>query len=110
LRQAPEPSQLPSFPHEAAKASVHWLSGSCPAGTTLHVPSLPGSAHDWQVPVQAVAQQKDWLQLPDTHSAPVAQGALLDFLPQTMALHVFGLEHSVDTVHEDRQAPAPPQT
>jgi hypothetical protein len=113
LRQAPEPSQVPSFLHDADPASVHWLVG-VPAGTNLHVPRLPASAHDWQVPVQAVAQQVDWLQFPCTHSAPVMQDAPSDFLPQTLivegagrGLQVFGLTQSVLDVHEARHAVAP---
>jgi hypothetical protein len=87
---------------------VHWLSGSVPAGMTLHVPALPESAHDWQVPVQAVAQQVDWLQFPEAQSTPAAHAEPLDFLPQTFALQVLGLKHSVFIVHEARHAPAPP--
>lgn len=110
LRHAPEPSHVPSLPHEGDPASVHWLSGSVPAGTTLHVPRLPASAHDWHVPVQAVAQQMSWLQFPDAQSTPAAHVAPLDFLPQTLALHVFGLRHSGFVVQELRHAPVAPQT
>jgi hypothetical protein len=110
LRQAPEPSHVPSVPHDGASWSVHWLSGSVPAGTTLQVPKLPASAHDWHVPVQAVAQQMSWLQFPDAQSMAAAHAAPLDFLPQTLALHVFGLRHSGFVVHELRQAPLVPQT
>ena len=55
--QAPAPLQKPLLPQLAAPASVHWLSGSWPAGTLVQVPMLLGSAHDWQAPVQAVLQQ-----------------------------------------------------
>ena len=56
-RQAPAPSQVPSLPQLAAPSSAHWLSGSVPAGTSMHRPSLPAIAHERQVPVHAVAQQ-----------------------------------------------------
>jgi hypothetical protein len=45
-RQAPLPLQKPSVPQAAAPLSVHWFSGSCPAGTFVHVPTVPVSAHD----------------------------------------------------------------
>jgi hypothetical protein len=114
LRQAPEPSQVPSVPHEGLPASVHWLggTGACPAGITLHVPRLPGRAQDWQVPVQAVAQQTDWLQFPCRHSLPFAQAAPSDFFPHCRAaLHTLGLRHSVEAaVHDVKHAPAAPHT
>ena len=37
------------------------------------VPALPPSAHDWQVPVQALVQQTFCWQKPEAHSAAVAQ-------------------------------------
>jgi hypothetical protein len=107
LRHAPEPSHAPSLPHEAKPASVHWLMGSVPAGTNLHVPWLPPSAQDWQVPVQAVAQQVDWLQFPCTHSVPKVQAAPSDFLPHTPPLQVFGLTQSLLPAHIVRQIPVP---
>ena len=45
-RQPPEPSQNPSVPQLADPWSVHWFSGSWPAGTLVHVPTVPASAHD----------------------------------------------------------------
>jgi len=56
-RQPPAPLQKPSVPQLDAPWSVHWFSGSRPVGTLVHVPRLPASAHDWQVPAQALAQQ-----------------------------------------------------
>jgi hypothetical protein len=43
---APAPLHAPSVPQLVAPWSAHWFSGSCPAGTFEHVPSLPGTAHD----------------------------------------------------------------
>ena len=107
MRHAPAPLQVPSLPHEAAPASVHWLSGSVPEGTNLHVPRLPASAHDWQVPVHAVRQQKPWLQFPLTHSAAEPQAVPEGFLPQAPPLHVFGLTQSALEPHVARHALAP---
>jgi hypothetical protein len=38
-----------------------------PAGTFAHVPALPGSAQERQVPVQAVMQQAPCAQMLDWH-------------------------------------------
>src|SRR5512134_2500425 len=40
-RHAPAPLHVPSLPQLMEPASVHWLSGSAPAGTLAHVPSEP---------------------------------------------------------------------
>ena len=106
-RQAAEPSQKPSVPHELAPWSVHWLSGSWPAGTAVHVPTLPVSAHDWQVPVQAVAQQKPCAQKPELHSAAAPQAAPIGFLPQLPAMQVLGDVQSALVVHEVLHAEVP---
>jgi hypothetical protein len=107
LRQAPEPSQLPSVPHVATPWSAHWFSGSWPAGTTLHVPRLPACAHDWQVPPHAVAQHTPCAHTFDAQSTSAAHVAPFDFLPHTPPLQVFGLTHCVFDVHVARQAAAP---
>src|SRR5262249_49866791 len=93
--------QAPSFMQLGAPSSAHWLSGSCPAGTGEHVPSLPVTAHDWQVPVQAVMQQIPCSQNPDMQSVVAVQvppGPLFPPLPlrqrfpvvqSVLAAHVF---------------------
>jgi hypothetical protein len=48
-----------------------------------------GSAHDLQAPVQVVAQQTPWAQLPDTHSRPSAQNAPLGLRPHELPLQTF---------------------
>jgi len=53
FRHAPEPSQVPSSPHVIMPSSEHCPSGSTPAGTLMHSPSLPAIAHDLHVPVHA---------------------------------------------------------
>jgi hypothetical protein len=55
--QAPLPSHEPLVLQLGASWSAHWASGSCPAGTLMHVPALPVIAQDLQLPVQVVAQQ-----------------------------------------------------
>jgi hypothetical protein len=64
LRQAPFPSQVPSFPQFAAPPSVHCVEGVgvWPAGTFAQVPTLPVTVQDLQVPVQAELQQTPWTQ------------------------------------------------
>jgi len=46
FRHPPLPSHVPSAPQVAAPLSAHWPSGSAPAGTGLHTPSLPATAHE----------------------------------------------------------------
>jgi len=99
-RQPPDPSQNPSVLHDDAPWSVHWFRGSCPAGTDVQVPTLPVSAHDWQVPVQAVAQQNPWAQKPELHSAAEPQAAPIGFLPQLPPMHVFGDVQSAFDAHD----------
>ena len=94
------PSHIPFAPHVVAPPSVHWLVGfgAWPAGTFAHVPGLAASAHDWQVPVQAVAQQTPWAQKPELHSAPVAQVAPRIFFEHVPPLQTLGETQSVSTV------------
>ena len=53
--QLPEPSQKPLRPQVDCALPGHWLAtaGELPAGTSEQVPTLPVSAHDWQVPLQS---------------------------------------------------------
>ena len=55
----------------------------------MQVPALPATAHDLQVPVQAVEQQTPWAQMPELQSplAPqLAPGGSLPQLPDTQKL------------------------
>jgi hypothetical protein len=110
LRQAPFPSQVPSVPQVAAVWSAHWPSGSTPAGTLLHVPALPDSAHDLHVPAQSVLQQTPCAQKVDWHSVPAPQVAPGGLRPQLPALHVAGATQSASTEHVVRHWPFVPQT
>jgi hypothetical protein len=106
-RQPPEPLQKPSVPQVDDPASVHWFSGSLPVGTLVQLPAVPVSAHDWQVPVQLVAQQTFCEQKVVAHSAPVVQAVPFGFLVQTPEMQTFGLLQSVSAVHDVLQAVAP---
>jgi hypothetical protein len=87
---------------------VHWLNGSAPAAIDAQVPIVPASAHDRQMPTQAVAQQTPCSHRVELHSAAAAQLAPIGFLPQLPARQVFGLVHSLDVEHVMRQAPPVP--
>ena len=101
------PLQVPSLPQVEAPASVHWFSGSWPAGTLVQVPTVPVSAQDWQVPPQAVMQQTPCAQAPDRHSPFAPQAAPIAFLAQLPPMQVNGAMQSVSTVQVVLQAPVP---
>lgn len=98
-RQPPAPSQKPSAPQVDGACIAHWLSGSAPDGTLLHVPALPVSAHDRQVPVHAVAQHTPCSQNPVTHSEPAAHVRPAGFFPHAPLLHTLGETQSPSVVH-----------
>ena len=82
---------LPFVPQEAPPASVHRPAGSdAPVGTFVQVPSVPGSAHDWQAPPQDLSQQTPCAQNVDAHSVPDEQEAPTFFLPQELPLQTLG--------------------
>jgi hypothetical protein len=87
LRQAPEPSQLPSWPQLARVEAAHWLSGSMPAGTAAQVPVLPGRLQAKQVPVHAEAQHTPCSQWLDWQSPVVWQGWPSARLPHMPPVH-----------------------
>ncbi len=63
------PAQKPVLP-QVAEASAHSLSGSVSTGIVVQVPLTPpdlAAAQAWQVPLQAVLQQKPSMQLPSVH-------------------------------------------
>ena len=103
-RQAPSPSQVPSLPQLAAPSSAHWLSGSVPAGTSMHRPSLPAIAHERQVPLHALVQQTPWAQIADAHSLPAAQAAPGGFGPQLPFTHAAPPTQSASPAQSARQA------
>jgi hypothetical protein len=100
------PLQNPLVPHVVAPASIHWVAGvgAVPAGTLVQVPGDAASAHDWQVPVHAVAQHTPCAQKPDAHSAPAAQVRPSGFLEQVPPLQTLGEAQWASVVQVVRQA------
>jgi hypothetical protein len=107
--QAPAPLQNPLLPQVGAVPSVHWLSGSCPAGTLVQAPWLPVNPQDWQVPVQAELQQKPCAQNPELQLAAAVHAAPIGSLPQLEAVQTLGDTQSVLPPQVMRQAPLAPQ-
>jgi hypothetical protein len=97
LRQAPAPLQVPSKPQVEALAAAHWLAGlgAWPAGIGVQVPMLLVSAHDMQVPAQALLQQTPCAQKFEAHAEPMVQGAPGGSLPQLLLVQEFGETQSV---------------
>jgi hypothetical protein len=62
------------------------------AGTLVHDPIVPASAHDLHALAQAVAQQTPWAQLPDAHSVRSEQKAPFGFLPHEFPTHTLPVE------------------
>lgn len=76
---APAPLQpTAELPQLAIEAAAHWLSGSVPALMAPHTPLVPpepclAAEQAWQVPLQAVLQQKPSTQNPLAQSADTLQ-------------------------------------
>jgi hypothetical protein len=102
------PLQKPSLPQEAAPPSVHWFSGSMPLGTFVHVPSVPATPHERQVPVHAPMQQKPCSQKPELHWAGAVQAALIGNRPQLVPVQVLGAAQSAVVPQVVRQRPLVP--
>jgi hypothetical protein len=107
-RQAPLPLQKPSVPQVGAPASPHCPSGSIPFGTLEHVPGVPATAHERQVPVQAVKQQTPCSQNPELHWAGAVHVAPGGRRPQLPLLQVFGEAQSAVVPQVFRHAPPVP--
>ncbi len=105
-RQWPAPSHSPSVRQPPAPVAVHWVAGvgALPDGTGEQVPAEPASAHDRQVPVQAVSQQTPCAQNPDTHDAAVVQAAPGGSLPQLPLAQTLGATQSALVVQVALQA------
>jgi hypothetical protein len=58
---------------------LQWLSGSCPAGTSVQVPAEPTRLHASQAPVQALLQQTLPVQKPERQSVEAAQASPFSF-------------------------------
>ena len=73
----------------------------------MQAPSAPASAHDLQVPVQAVPQQIPCSQKPELHWAGAVQVAPGGSSPQLVPLQVLGDAQSAVVPQVVRQAPEP---
>jgi hypothetical protein len=100
---------VPSVPQLVAPLSAQWSSGSAPAGTGVHVPSVPVSAQDRQVPVQLEPQQMPCWHSPDAHSPPPLQAAPSGLSEQRPPMQMLGATQSALEVQLTRQFPAVPQ-
>ena len=88
---------------------MHWFSGSWPAGTDVHVPTEPVSAHDAQFAVHAVVQHTPCSQKFELHWLSAVHVAPVGSLPQLLLTQLFGATQSaaiVATVHVVLQAVA----
>jgi hypothetical protein len=96
--QAPLPSHLPKNPQGgfAAQPPCGSMSSSI---TGRHVPAMPATLHDWQVPQLAVAQQTPSRQWSLSHSSPPPHSWPSRFNPQEPALQTL----------PGAQSPSPPQ-
>jgi len=74
----------------------------------VQVPAEPDSAHDWQVPVHALAQQTLCSQKPDAHSLGSAHAAPRSFFPQAIAVQTLPAVQSASVPHAPRQRPFAP--
>jgi hypothetical protein len=72
FRQLPLPSQRPVNPQGGLAVQPPWGSISS-AMTGLHMPAMPATLHDLQLPQLAAAQQTPSVQLPLSHSAAPEQ-------------------------------------
>jgi hypothetical protein len=89
--------QVPSRPQVEALLAAHWVVGvgAWPRGTGVQVPALLVSAHDMQVPAQAVLQQTPCAQKLEAQAEPAVQGAPGGNLPQLLLVQEFGETQSV---------------
>jgi hypothetical protein len=71
----------------------------------VQVPRLVVSAHDMQVPVQAVLQQMPCSQWFEVQSPPAAHAAPVAFFPQTVAMQKSPDAQSASTAHLVLQTP-----
>lgn len=96
-RQAPVPLHVPSVPQVLPTVVAHWVAGvgAVPLGTLLQVPTLPVSAHDLHVPVQALLQQTPCAQKPESHSFAAPHAVPIGLSVHLPALQMLGATQSV---------------
>ena len=101
VQQAPAPLQV-EVPHS--------VSGSVLLAYGEQVPTLPGSAQDWHVPLHAALQHTPSTHWPDAHSAPAAQDSPLAFFEtQAPPLQKVPPAQSAEVAHEPRHTAVPLQ-
>jgi hypothetical protein len=107
--QPPAPSQKPVIPQVLALSALHCPLGSVPPATIgLQVPSVPPSAHDTQLAVQAVAQQTPCAQNPLLQSSGAPQLAPSGSRPHDpVSSQTFGGAQSALEPQVVRQAAVP---
>jgi hypothetical protein len=107
--QAPAPLQTPFVPHEAAPWSLQVPAGSdAPAATFVQVPAvLVEALHDWQVPLQLVAQQTPCVQSLDLHSSALEQVRPLSLRPHDPFVQTAGGLQSAFALQAFLQAEEP---
>jgi hypothetical protein len=88
---------LPFVPQVPGLSTHDWAGSGLLAGTFVHDPIVPDSAHDLQALAQAVAQQTPWAQVFEMHSAPAEQKAPFGFFPHEVATHTLPGEQLVST-------------
>jgi hypothetical protein len=105
---APWPSQAPVVPQLVAPASLHVPVGSAPpAATGVHVPGAVATAHDMQVPAQAVRQHTPCAQMPVAHSVPSLHTPPGGLRPHEPLLHTDGETQSASAAHVALQTDPP---
>jgi hypothetical protein len=75
----------------------------------VQVPTLLGTLHDRQVPVQSVPQQTPCSQKVELHSGPPPHAAPIGFLPQLPFWQLLGAMQSASVIQTVRQRPSVPQ-
>ena len=99
------------MPQAVAPWSVHCPVGAAwPAGRGVQAPALPESAHEAQVPGQAVAQHTSCAQMPVLHSTSLAQTAPMGTFPQLPFMQVLGARQSASVAQVVLHWPEAPQT
>jgi hypothetical protein len=108
-RHAPLPLQAPSVAQLVPPLSVHWFSGSEPAGMAVQVPRVAASAHDMQVPVQRLAQHTPCWHKPEAQSPLAVQSTPARRLPHVVPLQTLAPLQLAVVVQAERHWPFVPQ-
>jgi hypothetical protein len=102
LAHAPRPSQRPVNPHGGTGVQPPCGSMS-PAGTGWHVPAVPSTLHERQLPQLGEVQHTPSTQLALSHSVPAAQICPKGFLPHAPPLQRLSPEQSASLPQAELQ-------